>query len=99
MYSSPRTTEEQEIAVGVLDLETTQTVVSIFQWLEKLDIARSKFSGQCVRIRDNDEGVPAGETFVDVSRVVRHGSHTNCFQQDLRTAPAHDAEEDVSRLR
>jgi hypothetical protein len=97
--SSPRTTEKQDIAVGVLELETTQTVSSVFQWLGKLDIARSKFGRQCVRIRDVNECVPAGDTFFDVSLVVRQWSYANVFEQDLRTAPANDAEEDVVRSR
>src|SRR5690349_5520112 len=49
---SPRTTKKQEIAVGVLDFETTQTVVSVLQWLEELDVALSKFCRECVRIRN-----------------------------------------------
>src|ERR1041384_750968 len=97
--SSPRTTEKQDVAVSVFELETTQTVISVFQGLGKLDIARSKFGRQCVRIRDANECVPAGETFVDVSFVVRQWSYANVFEQDLRTAPANDAEEDVVRIR
>ena len=61
--SSPRATEKQDIAVGVLELETTQTVISVFQWLGKLDIARSKFGRQCVRLWDVNECVPARDTF------------------------------------
>src|SRR5215470_9699145 len=94
-----RMTEKQDIAVGVLKLETTQTVISVFQWLGKLDIARSKFGRQRVRIRDVNECVPAGDTCFDVSLVVRQWSHANVFEQDLRTAPANDAEEDVVRSR
>src|SRR2546427_13001327 len=41
--ASSRTTEEQDIAIGVLELEATQTVISVFQRLGKLDITRSKF--------------------------------------------------------
>src|SRR5687768_14210532 len=89
----PRTTKKQEVAVGVLDLETTQTVMSVFQWREKLDIARSKFGRECVRIRDDNECVPAGDPFLNVSRVVWHWSNANSFHQDLRPAPANDAEE------
>src|SRR6185503_16285767 len=73
--------------------------MGISQWLEKLDIARSKFGRQCVRIGNVDECVPAGDTFFDVSRVVRHWSYAYVFHQDLRTAPADDAEEDVVRFR
>src|SRR6187455_2840867 len=71
----------------------------VSQWLEKLDIARSKFGRQCVRVRDDNKCVPAGDTLSDVSGVVRHRSHTDFFEQDLRTAPADDAEEDVVRIR
>src|SRR6185503_16086780 len=92
-------TEEQDIAVGVLQLKTTQTVISVFQWLGKLDIARSKFGRQCVRIRDVNECIPAGDTLFDVSLVVRQWSYANVFKQDLRTASANDAEKDVVRSR
>src|SRR6185312_12452925 len=91
--------EEQDIAVGVLELETAQSVMSVFQRLEKLDIARSKFGRQCIRIRDVNECVPAGDTFFDVSLVVRHWIYTNSFEHDHRTASPNDAEEDVVRSR
>ena len=99
IIASPRTTEKQDIAVDVLELETTQTVIGVFQWLGQLDIARSKFGRQCVRIRDVNECVPPGDTLFDISLIVRQWSHANVFEQDLRTAPANDAEEDVVRSR
>jgi hypothetical protein len=74
------TTEKQNIAVGVLELETTQPVIRVFQWLGKHDIARSKFGRQCVRIRDVNECVPAGDTFFDVSLVVRNWS---AFEEEM----------------
>jgi len=74
-------------------------LVEIIRGAATSDIARSKFGRQCVRIRNDHECVPAGDTFLDVSRVVRHWSYANVFHQDLRTAPANDAEEDVVRLR
>ena len=60
--------------------------MSVFQWFEKLDIARCKFRRQCIGIRDDNECVPAGNTFLDVSLVVRQWSYANGFEQDLRTA-------------
>src|SRR5436305_183629 len=90
--SSPRTTEEQDIAVGVLELETAQTVVSVLQRLGKLDIARSKFSRQGIRIRDVKVCVPAGPR---LSPVVRQWIYANILEHDTRTASANDAEEDV----
>ena len=41
--SSPRTTEKQDVAIAVLELETTQAVMGVLQWFGELDIARSKF--------------------------------------------------------
>src|SRR4026208_2584083 len=73
--------------------------MSVFQWLEKLDIARNEFGREGVRIRDANVCIPASDPFLDVARVVRHGSYTDGFHQDLRTAPAHDAEENVVRRR
>src|SRR5262245_49618154 len=67
-----RTTKKQEIAVGVLEFKSTQTVIRVSQRLEKLHIARSKFGRQCVRLRDGNEGVPAGDPLLDVARVVWH---------------------------
>src|SRR5262249_4497655 len=74
-------------------------VTRVFQWLGKIDISRSKFGRQRVRIRNVNECVPAGDTLFDVSLVVRDWSHANSFEQDLRTAPANDAEKDVARGR
>src|SRR6266849_8536426 len=96
--SSPRTTEEQDIAVGVLELETTQTVISVLQWLGKLDIARRKFGRQCIRIRDVKVSVPAGPAFFDVSLVVRQWIYTNVLEHDHRGTPLDNAEEDVVRV-
>jgi hypothetical protein len=93
--SSARTPEEHDIAVGVLEFEAAQTVISILQSLGKLDITRRKFRRQCIRIRDVNECVPAGDTFLDVSLVVRLWSYAYVFEQDLRAAPANDAGEDV----
>ena len=90
---SPRTTEEQDIAVDVFEFETPQTVMGVLQWLRKLDITRSKFGCQCIRIRDVKVSVPAGDAFFHVSLAVRQWSYANVFEQDLRTASANDAEE------
>src|SRR5262245_49931402 len=97
--SSPGTTEKQDIAVGVLELETAHTVFSVCKRLENLDIARSKFGRQCIRVRDVDVCVPTGDALFDVSRVVGHWSYANLFEQNLGTAPANDPKEDVFRNR
>src|SRR5262245_47814957 len=41
------------------------------------------------------EGVPAGNAFLDVSRVVRHWIDTNGLQDNRRPTPLDNAEEDV----
>src|SRR5437667_2841346 len=92
--SSPRTTEEQDIAVDVLELETTQTVMRVLEWLGKLDIARSKFGRERIRIRDIQVSVPAG---CRVSLAVRQWSDLNGLEHEHRTASANDAEEDIVR--
>src|SRR5256885_8078743 len=97
--SSSRTTEEQDIAVAVLELETSQTVISILQWFGKLDIARGKFGRQCIRIRDVKVSVPAGDAFFDVSLVVRQRIYTNVLKHDHRTTSPNNAEENVVRSR
>ena len=73
--------------------------MSVLQRYEELDIARSKLGGQCVRIRNGNECVPASDTLFDISRVVGLWSDANRFEQDLRAASANDAEEDVVRRR
>jgi hypothetical protein len=52
LRSRSRTAEEQNIAVSVLEFESTQAVIGIFEWFKELDIARREFRRQCVRIRD-----------------------------------------------
>jgi hypothetical protein len=99
MTNSPGATKEQDIAIGVLEREATQTVLSIFEWLAKLDITRSKLGRQRVRLGDGNESVPASDALLNISRVVRHWRYANGFEQDLSATPANDAEEDVVRSR
>src|SRR5436305_6399735 len=62
------------------------------QWLGKLDIARSKFGRQCIRVRNTKVSVPAGRR---LSLVIRQWIYTNALKHDHRTPSAHDAEEGV----
>src|SRR5215831_14779316 len=89
--------EEQQIAVSILDFKPAQTIIGVIvlEWCKKLDIARREFRGQSIWIRDMKEGVPAGNTFLDISRVVRHRLDTNVLQDDRRRPPLDNAEEDV----
>jgi DNA phosphorothioation-dependent restriction protein DptG len=55
--------------------------MSILEWFREFDTSLQT-QRQRVRIRDLNKCVPAGETFFDVSRVVRQWSYTNVFEQD-----------------
>ena len=96
---SARTAEEQDIPVGVPKRETAEPVVCIRQWLDKLEIPRGKLGCQGVRIRDGNECVPAGDALLRIPGAVGHRRYANGFQQELGTAPANDAEENVVGLR
>ena len=88
-------TEEQHIAVSVLDFKSARTIIAVLEWLKKLDIARREFCRQCIGIWDMKVGVPAGNTFFDISRVIRHWIDTDVLQDDRRATPPDNAEEDV----
>src|SRR5580765_6797129 len=63
--------------------------------MKKLDIARRELCRQCIRIRDIKVGIPAGNAFFDISRVVRHWIDTDVLQHDHRRTPPDNAEGDV----
>src|SRR5687767_807160 len=46
--SRTRATKKQNVSVSVLELESTQTVIVVLEWLGKLDIARREFCRQRV---------------------------------------------------
>jgi len=92
--SSTRTAEKQDVAISVLEFESTQTIIGIFEWLGELDIARREFSCQRVRIGDIEVRVPARPGF---SFGVRKRIDTDVLEHDHRGAPLDNAEEDVVR--
>src|SRR5437773_596002 len=89
--------EEQQIAVSILHFKSPQTILGVIllEWLKKLDIARREFRRQCIRIWDMKEGVPAGNTLLDISRVVRRRFDADVLQKDRRPTPLDNSEEDV----
>jgi len=93
--SRTRTAEKQNVAVSVLEFESTQAVIGIFKWLGKLDIARRELCRRRVRVGDIEVGVPAGDAFLDVSRVVRHWSYADVLEHDHRSAAPDNPKEDV----
>src|SRR5262249_54857757 len=74
-----------------------QTIVGIFEWLGELDIARREFCCQRVGIGDVEGFVPAGDAFLDVSRVVRYWINAHVLKHNHRSAALDNAEEDVVR--
>jgi hypothetical protein len=92
---SPRASKEQDVAVSILQRETAETIVSVFQWLDKVDMTRSKLGRQSIRVRNIKKGVPASDSLLDVSRGVWLWLNANSFEQNLSAAAANDAEEDV----
>jgi hypothetical protein len=56
--SRTRTAEKQYVAVHVLQLESTQPIVGVFERLGQLHLSRCEFGGQRVRIGDIDVRVP-----------------------------------------
>jgi hypothetical protein len=64
----------------------------VLEWFRKLDVARGKLCGQCIRIRNVKVGVPTGRWF---SLVVGKRSYANALEHDHRTAAAHNTEKGV----
>ena len=89
--------EEQHVSIGVLDLKSPQTIIAVvvFEWCKKLDITGRKFCRQCNRIWNMKIGVPAGNAFFDISRVIRYGIDTNVLQDNHRSTSLDNSEEDV----
>src|SRR5579862_625363 len=93
-----RTAKKQNVAVGVLELESTQAIMGIFEWFGKLHMARRKFCCQRVRIGNTEVRVPTRPAFFDVSLVVRKWFYTHVLEHDHRGAALDNAKEDVIRF-
>src|SRR6266404_1856387 len=94
----PGTSKKQNVTVGVLEFESTQSVMCIFEWLGKLDSARRKFRSQSVRIGNINISVPWRAAITHVPRVVRHRHGADFLEKDHRPAALHDSEEKVVGL-
>ena len=92
------TAEKQNVAVSVLQFESTQAVIGISKRFGKLHIARQKFCCQRVRIGDMEIGVPPGDALFDVTRVARHWIDADVLEHDHRSSALNNAEEDVVRF-
>lgn len=93
--SLTRPPEEQQAAIGIFDFKSPQIVTVVHEWLKQIDIARREFRRHCLRIRDKEIGVPAGNALLDISRVVRHWIDTDVLHHDHCRALLDDAEENV----
>src|SRR5277367_576334 len=96
--SSPRrlpwSTEEQDVAVRIANLEPAQTIVSIFERHAERCSTIGKFSGERIRICYIDVGIPS---HIRMARVVRQ--RRNVFlglDEYLRSIAADDREKRVS---
>src|SRR6185503_10258337 len=98
---SQGTTEEQDVAIGVFERKTPQAVFRILQWewLPELHVAGRELRRQRVRIRYEHERIPPCNALLDVAGVVGHRRHAHGLEQNLRTASANNAKEDVTGLR
>src|SRR5262249_34495877 len=90
-------TEEQQIAVSVLDFKSPQTIIGVIvpEWQKETDIPPREFRRQCIGIWDMKERVPAGNTLLDISGVVRRRFDADVLHYDRRSTPLDNAEEDV----
>ena len=94
----PRSAEEEDVSVRVLELEPTQAIVVVTESAKELHAPRRVFLRQRVRIGNVDVGVPSRPAFPDVARVVGRGIHSNVLEHDHRGAALDDAEEEIVRL-
>jgi len=91
MARLPWPPEEQDVAVGIGDLEAAQAVVCIFQRCAECCAMTGKFGGKGIGVWCVDVGVPAHE---GMTLVVRERRHILIgFDQDLRSVAANDGEE------
>jgi nucleoid DNA-binding protein len=88
-----RTAEKQNVAVCVLELESTQSIIGVLDGFGKLDVARREFRCQRVRIGDIEVRVPSRP---GVSFRVRKRSDTDILEHDHRGTPLDNAKEDVA---
>ena len=59
-YLCARMSEKQDVAIGVLKFESSQTVVGILQRYREGSTSRCKLCGQRLGIRDAEESIPPG---------------------------------------
>ena len=95
MTLGERPAEVQNVAIRVLDLEPTQSVVIVFEGQKELDVARGEFCGESVRIGNVYVGIPTRDTLLDVPSVIWQRLYANIFEHQHRPAALDNAEEDV----
>ncbi len=94
----PWSTEEQDVAVRVANLEPAKTIVGILErhaeGCSPIDKSIGKFGGERIRVRCIDEGI---QPQVAMTLAVRHGRHVFLgLDEDLRSVAADNGEKRVS---
>ncbi len=90
----PRSTEEQDIAVGVANFEAAQAVVGIFERDAEGCSITGKFGGEGIGVGGIDEGIPP---HVGMAFGVRQRGHIFFgLDEDLRSVAADDGGKRVS---
>ncbi len=87
-------TEEQDVAVRVANLEPAQTVVGILKGHAKCCSTIGKFGGERIRVWGIDEGIPPHEGMTPGVRQRRQVFMG--LDEDLRSVAADDGEKRVS---
>src|SRR6202034_3585241 len=89
----PWTTEEQDVAVGIANLEAPKTVACVFERHAKCDAMVGEFGGQRIRIGDIDEGI---QPQVGMTSGVRQRHYVSFgFDKDLGAVAADDGEKRI----
>src|SRR3954464_7953524 len=92
--SGPGMAEKQDVAIEVLDLESPQTIMRVFERFRELHVTRRELGGQRIGIGNGKIRVPSGARF---ALVVRQWIHPDGLEHDHRAASANDSEKGIVR--
>lgn len=94
LHHLPWSTEEQNVAVRVANLEAAETVVGILEGHAKFCSTIGKFGGERIRVRHINEGI---QPQVAMTLGVRQRLYVSLgFDKDLGSVAADDGEKRVS---
>jgi hypothetical protein len=91
-----RTSKKQNVAIGILKLESSQSVVRVLQRYREVSTSRRKLCGQRIGIRDAEEGIPSG---LWLTSAIRERLYTDRLDHDHRRITTENCKKGlVSRL-